>query len=226
VHAAVLEAAIEVLFESGFDALSIRDVAERADVHQSSIYRRWGTKSKLVVDALLSRMGREIPTPDTGILREDLLATLRAVAAVFRTPVGENLVRMGLRQDIFSDEDRARFWTDRFTRASSILERAKDRGELRSGVDRFLTIETLVGPLYLRLLLTGESLDDGVLERIVDLLVSGITTESASASPECEGLTPDEDAATTRRNRGGGTTRKAISNLDQHRGSSREDNHS
>jgi AcrR family transcriptional regulator len=138
----VLEATVDVLFESGFDTLSIREIAERAEVHESSIYRRWGTKADLVVDALLSRLGQEVPTPDTGSLRGDLLASLRAVKAFLGTPLGENLVRMALRQDIFSKGDHARYWTDRFTRASAMLDRAEARGELRSGVDRFLTIET------------------------------------------------------------------------------------
>jgi AcrR family transcriptional regulator len=183
VHAAVLKATIEVLFESGFDALSIREVAERAEVHESSIYRRWGTKADLVVDALLSRAMLEIPTPDTGSLREDLLATARAVAGYFGTPLGENLVRMALRNDLPSLEAvRDKYWDDRFTRASAILDRAEDRGELRSGVDRFLTIETLVGPLYLRFLLTKEPLDEGVLESIVDLVLTGIAVERPSAS--------------------------------------------
>lgn len=181
-HAAVLDAAAEVLFESGFDALSIREIADRAEVHESSIYRRWGSKADLVVDALLSRLGQEVPTPDTGSLREDLLVTLRAVAAFLGTPLGENIVRMALRQDIFSYEDHARYWNDRFTRGSAMLDRAEARGELRSGVDRFLTIETLIGPLYFRFLLTREPLDERVLETVVDLVLSGIVVELPSAS--------------------------------------------
>jgi hypothetical protein len=83
-----------------------------------------------------------------------------------------------LRDDLpNSDAARDKYWNDRFTRASAILDRAENRGELRSGVDRFLTIETLVGPLYLRMLLTKESLDDRVLEMIVDLVVSGIVVD-------------------------------------------------
>jgi AcrR family transcriptional regulator len=182
VHAAVLEATADVLFDSGFDALLVREVAERADVHESSIYRRWGTKENLVVDALLSRLGQEVPTPDTGSLREDLLVALRAVKAFLGTPLGENLVRMALRQDIFSKSDHARYWTDRFTRASAILDRAEARGELRPGVDRFLTIETLIGPLYFRFLLTREPLDDDVVETIVDLVLTGIAVERPPAS--------------------------------------------
>jgi AcrR family transcriptional regulator len=175
VRTSVLKATIEVLFETGFDTLSIREVAERAEVHESSIYRRWGTKSNLAFEALLSRARHDIPTPDTGSLREDLLVLIRSVAGFLGTPLGENMVRMALRDDLpNSDAARDKYWNDRFTRASAILDRAENRGELRSGVDRFLTIEALVGPLYLRMLLTKESLDDRVLEMIVDLVVSGI----------------------------------------------------
>jgi len=182
VRTSVLEATVDVLCESGVDKLSIREIAERAEVHESSIYRRWGNKANLVVDALLSRTRLEVPTPDTGSLREDLLTTLRSIAAVLDSALGENLVRVALRQDTFSDQDRARFWNNRFTRASAIFDRAEERGDLRSGVDRFLTIETLIGPLYLRMLLTREPLNEGVLETVVDLVLAGIAVEPPSAS--------------------------------------------
>ncbi len=177
---AVLTATVDVLYESGFDALSVREIAERAGIHESSIYRRWGTKADLVSDALASRVGLEVPTPDTGSLREDLLALLRALAAFIGTPLGENVVRMALRRDLpDSDAARGRFWTDRFTRGSVILDRAEARGELRSGIDRFLTLETLVGPLYLRLLLTREPLNEAIIENVVDLMLTGIAAERA-----------------------------------------------
>jgi AcrR family transcriptional regulator len=180
VRTAVLTATVDVLFESGFDTLSIREIAKRAGVHESSIYRRWGTKADLVSDALANRMGLEIPTPDTGSLREDLLALLRALAAFIGTPLGENVVRMALRRDLpDSDAARDRFWADRFTRGSVILDRAEARGELRSGIDRFLTLETLVGPLYLRLLLTKEPLNEAIIENVVDLMLTGIAAERA-----------------------------------------------
>ena len=186
-RAAVLTVTVDVLSESGFDALSIREIAKRAGVHESSIYRRWGTKADLVSDALASRMGLEVPTPDTGSLREDLLALLRAAAAFISTPLGENVVRMALRRDLpDSDAARDRFWTDRFTRGSVILDRAEARGELRPGIDRFLTLETLVGPLYLRLLLTREPLNETIIENVVDLMLTGIAAEhpwSAAHAP-------------------------------------------
>jgi AcrR family transcriptional regulator len=100
VRTSVLGVTIDVLSESGFDTLSIKEVAERAKVHESSIYRRWGTKADLAIDALLSVAQLEVPTPDTGSLREDLLALLRAIAGFLGTPLGENMVRMALRTDL------------------------------------------------------------------------------------------------------------------------------
>jgi hypothetical protein len=104
---------------------------------------------------------------------------------------------MALRNDLpILDAARDKFWNDRFTRASAILDRAEARGELRSGVDRFLTLETLVGPLYLRFLLTREPLSQSVLETVVDLVLTGIAVEPP-ASPELQNLAPDRDKGAT-----------------------------
>jgi len=178
VRNAVLDATIDALSKNSIDTLSINEIAKRAEVHESSIYRRWGTKENLAVDALLGKTRLEVPTPDTGSLREDLLALLRALARFLNTPLGENLVRLALRPDQPNlHTTRDAFWTDRFTRASVILDRAEARGELRPHIDRFLTLETLVAPLYLRLLLTREPLNNAFLEHVVDLVTSGIAAE-------------------------------------------------
>lgn len=176
-RAAVLEATVDALLQHGIDGLSVGDVAQRAGVHETSIYRRWGTKTNLALDAVLSRTQAEIPDPDTGSLRGDLLALLRGIAAFVGTPLGELLLRMGLRQDLPEYEAaRAQFWTTRAAVASAALDRAGVRGELRAGVDHRLAFEMLIGPLHVRLLLTREPLDDGFLSDVVDLILAGIAT--------------------------------------------------
>ncbi|WP_282699715.1 TetR/AcrR family transcriptional regulator [Streptomyces sp. CC219B] len=175
VRAAVLAATVEVLLDGGLDALSIGEVARRAGVHETSIYRRWGTRANLALDAVLDRTETELPVPDTGALPTDLGALLRHTAAFARTPLGELLLRMAVREDMAEYEGaRERFWDHRFAAGAAVLDRAEQRGELRPGIDRRLALEALLGPVHMRLLLTREPLDDAFLDGVVDLVVSGV----------------------------------------------------
>ena len=181
-RAAVLRATVDALLDHGYDALSIGEIARRAGVHETSIYRRWGNKTSLALDAVLSRSHAAIPAPDTGSLRGDLLALLHGIAAFNNTPLGELLVRMALTHGGPEYEAaRKQFWAERFAIASLVLDRAEERGELRPGADRLLTFETLIGPLHVRRLLTREPLDDSFLEGVVDLLLAGIAEQRAPA---------------------------------------------
>ncbi|MGW3938751.1 TetR/AcrR family transcriptional regulator [Streptomyces phaeochromogenes] len=183
VRATVLAATVDVLLDGGLETFSIAEVARRAGVHETSIYRRWGTRAALALDAVLDRTETEIPAPDTGYLRGDLSTLLQGAATFVRTPLGELLVRMALREDMADYEGaRERFWSRRFAAASVVLDRAGRRGELRPGVDRRLTFEALMGPLHMRLLLTREPVDEEFLEGVVDLVLAGIGARSGRRS--------------------------------------------
>jgi AcrR family transcriptional regulator len=177
VRAAVIDATLTALLTRGLDDLSITEVAQRAGVHPTTIYRRWGGKSNLALDAVLSGTEAEIPSPDTGSLRGDLLAVIRGIAAFLRTPLGELLVRLALRRDLPEYEAaRAGYWLQRFRMGAVLFDRARARGELRPDVDPQLALEILTGPMYVRMLMTGEPLDDALLVRCVDLVMDGIAT--------------------------------------------------
>src|SRR3954449_1051343 len=68
----ILDAALEVLAEVGYDRLTMDAVAQRAKASKATLYRRWNSKATLVVDALASQKASP-PVPDTGTLRTDLL---------------------------------------------------------------------------------------------------------------------------------------------------------
>jgi len=176
VRAAVLRATLDALLAGQAGDLSVRDIAERAGVHETSIYRRWGTKANLVLDAVVSETQAAIPVPDTGSVRDDLVALLGSIAAFITTPVGEMLLRLALSNDLPEDRTaRERFWAECFTVGQTVLERAQARGELRPGLDYRLTIETLIGAIYVRRLLTREPIDGTLAEHVVDLILAGLT---------------------------------------------------
>ncbi|MGW9022555.1 TetR/AcrR family transcriptional regulator [Leucobacter chromiiresistens] len=92
---AILQAAIEMLAERGYDHLAIEGIASRAGVGKQTIYRWWKSKSAIIAEALLEGMilGERLEVPDTGDVRRDLTTWLRAVGDVLLSPQGEGLVR-------------------------------------------------------------------------------------------------------------------------------------
>ncbi|MNH83915.1 HTH-type transcriptional repressor Bm3R1 [compost metagenome] len=78
--AQILEATIDILAEAGFDGMTMDMVAARAKAGKATMYRRWSSKAELVRDALtwMNRNHLELDLlPDTGTLRNDLLALLK-----------------------------------------------------------------------------------------------------------------------------------------------------
>ena len=72
--------------------MSIEEVAARAGVGKTTIYRRWPSKGLLALDAFVASFREEQPLPDTGTLRGDLLSALHTwVRAVTQTPMGSML---------------------------------------------------------------------------------------------------------------------------------------
>jgi AcrR family transcriptional regulator len=178
-RAAVLDAAIELLAEASYEQLSMENIAARAGVHKTTVYRRWPTKADLVADAIRARSQAAVPLPDTGSLHGDLRAFARAIANNIGSDMGGHMTRTLVAASVTSHEVQARtpaFWTERLAIAAEIIERAKTRDELHDSADANLIIETLIGPLYVRLLLTGEPIDTSLADRVAELVAAGAKT--------------------------------------------------
>jgi AcrR family transcriptional regulator len=177
VRAAAIAATLAELAESGYSALSLERVARRAGVHKTTLYRRWGTREDLVLEAMLARAGQRISVPDTGSLREDLLELARTAAANAATPEVAAMARAVAAEAPYDSRLAAanqRFWAERLALDGVVVERAIERGEVAPGTDPQRIIESVIGPIHLRLLLTGEPIDRAFLEGIVDVVVDGI----------------------------------------------------
>lgn len=170
------------LADAGYAALTLDGVARRAGVHKTTLYRRWGTREALVLEAMLEHAGERVPIPDTGSLYDDLLALASSAAATVATPQGEAVVRAvvaaGGRDAALAAANR-QFWTERLALDGEIVRRAVARGEVPADVDPVEVIEAVLGPIYFRMLVTGEQLGRGFIERIVDLAASGASRRRA-----------------------------------------------
>ncbi|MCB0928607.1 MAG: TetR-like C-terminal domain-containing protein [Mycolicibacterium insubricum] len=170
---AVLDAAIDEVVAAGADAATVANISRRAGVHETSVYRRWQTRENLILEALLERSGLDIPAPDTGSLRGDLVAIARSVGVFIQSPVGRALLRAAAQTGSADETGLQAFWRARRAALEGVIDRAKARGELDQDADGSLLVEALVAPLHLRILLSREQIETDLPERLADLVLRG-----------------------------------------------------
>jgi AcrR family transcriptional regulator len=182
VRAAVLEATFAELADVGYGQLSLERVAERAGVHKTTVYRRWQNKDSLILEAMLDRAGETVPTPDTGSLRSDLAQLGKDLIANLRDPAIEATARTGASiadRDSPVAQASRRFWHTWHELAGELIDRATARGELAAPVDPHLLLDATIGPIWFRLLLSDEPIDDDFAERLAELVAAGANATSA-----------------------------------------------
>jgi AcrR family transcriptional regulator len=178
VRQTVLAAAFEELAANGFDGATVAGVAKRSGVHETTVYRRWVTRENLFLAALLERSADAIPAPDTGSTRRDLLAIVRGIIAYVCSPEGRAVLRAAtLPVDHVYADAREAFWARRLDVLSPVVARGIERGDLRTDIDARLLLEMLIAPIHGRLLLTGEPVDDGLAEQLVDVALNGAASK-------------------------------------------------
>jgi AcrR family transcriptional regulator len=172
-----------LLVEAGYDGVAMTEVARRAGVNPTSLYRRWGTRESLLTAVLATQAQAALVVPDTGSLRGDLIAFLSQVSAFLQSPYGAALLQLGAAAMSRPDLQRFRlaYAADRLPPVVTLLERALSRGDIAAGTDPAETIELLAGPLYARLLFTARPIDAGLIEASVDRVLATWVSPTAPA---------------------------------------------
>jgi AcrR family transcriptional regulator len=175
---AVLEAADDLLVEGGFAAVTIEGIAARARVGKQTIYRWWPTKTDVLMDAFLDDAFDYLTPQDSGNLSHDLRTHLSNLAK-FLTEEDAGLVFRALAGQAQHDAKMAvRFRRDYLARYRELdrvpLLRAIERRELAADTDIDLALDRLVGPIYYRVLVTGEPVGSRFTNSLVTAFLKGI----------------------------------------------------
>ncbi|GAA4095915.1 TetR-like C-terminal domain-containing protein [Streptomyces hundungensis] len=168
VRAAVLRAAGDALVEHGFDRLDLADVARRAEVGKTTVYRRWSTTTGLVADLLDDMAEQSSPRADTGSLDGDLRANARLVAGTLTDPRQGALFKAVIAAATCDDRAAGalrRFYATRIEEWAPCVTRAAERGEVPPGTDAREVIRAVSAPLYYRFLVSGDPLDEPTADR-------------------------------------------------------------
>ena len=133
----VLDAVRDEIAQVGFGAMRIENVALRADVAKTTIYRRWPKKEDLLFELLQTMMSDAIEVPETGTLREDLLAIACHLRSVMTSPDGQAIAGVMMAERSEPDVRRVleRIREEKMLVPREIVERARARGEIEQSVD-------------------------------------------------------------------------------------------
>jgi AcrR family transcriptional regulator len=166
----VFDATLRLLAEAGFSSLNFSGVATRAGVSTAVIEKNWRSKVDLVT-SVVQELQSEVPMPSTGSVRRDCETYLRSVVHMLAdpraAPVIANLVGEAGRDPELATTLRARLVTPRRQQLTKMFEDAQARGELRADADPGLLADLIVAPVYYRLLVSGEPIDDEFATRLI-----------------------------------------------------------
>jgi AcrR family transcriptional regulator len=160
--AAILDAAIELFADEGYEGFTVEAVATRAGVGKATVYRRYPGKLDLVVAACRARADLGRDAPDTGSTHGDLRAIVDGlIETLTSTPLGRAvpvLVAEAARVPELDAQHQA-VVREKRNRIRVVVDRAIDRGDVRASVDPDLVIDACVGPVFYRFLVTRAPLD-------------------------------------------------------------------
>jgi AcrR family transcriptional regulator len=176
-HAAILQAALELVVEDGLRGTTIEGIAARAGVVKATIYRRWNTKEELFMEALRT-IAFALPDPDTGSMRGDV----EAIIAFNLEHATRNAALLMPRLMVEAADDPDLFAVmqqvlvePRREVLRTILRRAVERGEMREDIDPEVAIDLLIGPFIYAVLVTGADLQ-AVAQRVQPVLNAALAS--------------------------------------------------
>ncbi|ARF75322.1 TetR family transcriptional regulator [Kitasatospora albolonga] len=182
--AAILEATRASLVDLGWSKLTMGDVATRAKVAKTTLYRRWAGKNELVVDAV-AVLFDELELPDRGSLAADVQGVVLQFAALLERPETRTALMAVVAESTRDDSLRRRIRSAIVDRQKRLVllgrERAQARGELRYEADAStatrnadLIFDVIAGAVVHRTLVSAEPVDAEWASGFTTLLLLGL----------------------------------------------------
>ncbi|MBT2377868.1 TetR/AcrR family transcriptional regulator [Streptomyces sp. ISL-111] len=193
--AAILEATRASLVDLGWSKLTMGDVAARAGVAKTTLYRRWAGKNELVVDAV-AVLFDELELPDRGSLAADVQGVVLQFAALLERPETRTALMAVVAESTRDDSLRRRIRSAIVDRQKRLVllgrERAQARGELRYEDDASaaarnadLIFDVIAGAVVHRTLVSAEPVDDAWASGFTTLLLLGLAgAQTDQAGPQ------------------------------------------
>lgn len=177
---AILSSAYDLLIENGFSSVTIDKIAEKAEVSKATIYKWWPNKAAVIMDAFIDVAANRLPIPNTGSAMEDMIIQVSNLAKFLGSKEGRainDIIAEGQSDEKLAETYREIYFKPRRLDARHILEAGISRGELLTDIDIEMVIDLIFGPLFYRLLITGEVVDEAFIKNIIYYSFKGIANK-------------------------------------------------
>lgn len=164
----MLAAARELVATKGLYDVTMPEIARRAGVAATSLYRRWGDVGSLLLDMAVESLAYEWPLPNEGSIEGDLKVWGEQIAINLSSAEKPMFFRVLLAVSDVPREKRIAALAPRLEQLQAMLHRGRARGEKVPSVEGI--IDFLLAPLYVRALL-GLTVDKALAEQLVERLM-------------------------------------------------------
>ena len=162
------DAILELMAEGGIENCTFHNVAARAGIDRSTLYRRNPDKWPTIMEAIIHLAERETASFSTGSFRADLLGTLLNLLRVLNSPLGPPLMSVAAALQGGAAPGLAeQFWESRQQHLATMFEAAIERGELPPDVDRDRLFAMTAGPIYFMKFVAAREVTEDWLRSVV-----------------------------------------------------------
>lgn len=167
------EAILELMAEGGVEHCTFQNVAARAGIDRSTLYRRNPDRWPTIMEAIIHLAERETAAFRTGAFRSDLVGTLLNLVRVLNSSLGGPLMSVAAALQSGAAPGLAdKFWKSRQALLAPMFEAAIARGELPADIDRDRLFAMAAGPVYFRKFIASQPVTEdwvrGVANQICD----------------------------------------------------------
>jgi AcrR family transcriptional regulator len=172
---AITDAALRQLRTNGYGNVTMESVAVEAGVARATIYRRYRDKADLVTAAIAGNSQLHISDGPSDDPRRDLITYLDSFEQRYAEGCLEVVgTLIGMRQEPEAlDLHRQRVVAPRMDYTRSLLEQARQLGQLRGDADLDLAVQMLIGSVFARRV-SGVAMTPGWAERAVAAIWMGM----------------------------------------------------
>lgn len=170
----VLKHALFELIEQGYMGFNISQIAARANVHETTIYRRWPTREALIMDTISEFAHNQLVPVNTGNLAQDLRHMLASIANFLQGQIGKTLIMLAFNPKLPPELQHMtwQLWQERMQIGQKMFDYAIARGEWPQDYDQNLVFNEIIGPILSHYFLLKQPISDELINQRVDFILN------------------------------------------------------